>query len=379
VGSAWGDGDGADWVIKIPKTKRWIFSYYARSNNVSFPTPGGLNTHLYLRASDKPEANVALISGVAPTLTAVDTWQRFSGVLNFTENAELDASDHSNWSSVVDTYANSSITTFTSANALRGADINQIILNVGSTLMGSGGIDSGDNGRTVWYDGFMLEEQANTLITTPSEYYSGTWHGPGFGYSNPAPLGEETTHVRPYIAFNQGPGYSGYDSIDIDYIKLEAATNAIATLGITGNYIGLGRQEDVTAVLNSKQRLQDNHYYQIFSYLIKSGVSVERYEHIVKQLVHPAGTKLFGQVYLQSEMDSFWPHNIQFGPGQTAEMFPTNTALLDNEVDGIFGGISQIIRAFFFGPDTISELGGNTLISGENASVIWDFNPGDND
>lgn len=381
VGSAWGDDDGADWVIKIPKAKRWIFSYYARSNSAAgFPTSTGLSTQLYLRNSDKPEANVALIAGVAPAITVADTWQRFSGVLNFTQSSELDASDHSNWVTVIDTYANSSITSFTSAHALKGSDVNQIILNVGpSASVGGTGLNTDDSGNTVWYDGFMLEEQANTLITTPSEYYSGNWNGPGFGYSNPAPLGEETTHIRPYIAFNQGPGYTGYDTIDLDYVKLEYATNATATLGITGNYIGLGRQVDTTAEISGRQRLYDNNYYQIFSYLIKSGVSVDRYESIVKQLVHPAGMKMFGQVFLESEMDSIWPHSSEFGPGQTAEMFPTNAALLDSNIDGIFGGVAQILRSFFFGPQTISELGGDTLIAGENSSVIWDFNPGDND
>ena len=84
-----------------------------------------------------------------------------------------------------------------------------------------------------------------------------------------------TVHVR--VKKMEEAGIIRGSSLNLDYVKLEYATNATATLGITGNYIGLGRQVDTTAELSGRQRLYDNNYYQIFSYLIKSGVSVDRY------------------------------------------------------------------------------------------------------
>ena len=394
VGSAWGDAAGADWVIKIPKAKRWIFSYYARSNSAAgFPTSTGLKTQLYLRNSDNPEANVALISGVSPIITVADTWQRFSGILNFTESSTLNASDHSQWSAVTDTYANSLITTFTSAHALKGSDINQIILNVGPN---ASGLVAADSGNTIWYDSFMLEEQANTLITTPSTYSLGDWQGPGdgtfFDYSSPIQLESDTTHIRPFITVSQGHGYGGYNETEIDYIKIESTSNATAVVGITGNYVGLGKQKDQTSILSGKQKIQDSRYYQVFSYVIKSGLSVDRYKKVIKDLVHPAGMELFGKVFIESEMDSVYPHSVgdlsqdidpdtlrrpgAFGPGVSAEMFPSNPILLSLGPEGTAGGFVLLVREFFFGPITVQEVS-SLLLSGDNTSVIWDFNNGD--
>ena len=45
---------------------------------------------------------------------------------------------------------------------------------------------------------------------------------------------------------------------------------------------------------DGKQRVQDSDYYQEYSYDIKSTVSVNRYEKVLKDTMHLAGTKMFG-------------------------------------------------------------------------------------
>lgn len=49
--------------------------------------------------------------------------------------------------------------------------------------------------------------------------------------------------------------------------------------------------------------LQDNNYYQVFSYVIKSDKRLEDYKNIVKQTVHPAGMALFGQFEITNNLD----------------------------------------------------------------------------
>lgn len=48
--------------------------------------------------------------------------------------------------------------------------------------------------------------------------------------------------------------------------------------------------------LSSDKRLQDNFYYQDYSYEVQSSISLVEYRDIATQTVHPAGTKLFGKV-----------------------------------------------------------------------------------
>lgn len=53
--------------------------------------------------------------------------------------------------------------------------------------------------------------------------------------------------------------------------------------------------------LSSNQKIQDSYYYQNLSYEIISNVPVSEYKAIIKQLVHSAGTKLFGKIELEAE------------------------------------------------------------------------------
>ena len=59
-----------------------------------------------------------------------------------------------------------------------------------------------------------------------------------------------------------------------------------------------GRYDGTYGFLSSDKYLQGPHYYQEFSYVLKSGQPLSRYAEFVKKLVHPAGTALFGQVDL---------------------------------------------------------------------------------
>lgn len=49
--------------------------------------------------------------------------------------------------------------------------------------------------------------------------------------------------------------------------------------------------------------LQDNNYYQVYSYVIRSDQRFSDYENIIRKTVHPAGMALFGQFQITNEID----------------------------------------------------------------------------
>jgi hypothetical protein len=49
--------------------------------------------------------------------------------------------------------------------------------------------------------------------------------------------------------------------------------------------------------------LQDNYFYQQYSYVIKSGEQFNKYDNVVKKTVHPAGMLMFGEFEINNEFD----------------------------------------------------------------------------
>jgi len=57
-----------------------------------------------------------------------------------------------------------------------------------------------------------------------------------------------------------------------------------------------------TGKISSTPKIYDGDYYQEFSYELKSAVSIDRFYSVLKQLVHPAGMKMFGSILLEGRM-----------------------------------------------------------------------------
>jgi len=56
--------------------------------------------------------------------------------------------------------------------------------------------------------------------------------------------------------------------------------------------------------LSSNKKIQDGHYYQEFSYELKSDVSIDTYFSVLKSIVHPAGMRMFGSILVQKSLDN---------------------------------------------------------------------------
>jgi len=67
---------------------------------------------------------------------------------------------------------------------------------------------------------------------------------------------------------------------------------------VTGVVVGVtniaGRYIDTRGFLSWNNKLQDSDFYQTFSYVLKVSELVDSYRSIVKSVLHPAGTKMFG-------------------------------------------------------------------------------------
>lgn len=83
------------------------------------------------------------------------------------------------------------------------------------------------------------------------------------------------------------------DKYDLDYtFTIKSAT--IRLYSSTVNRYS-GYYDDTDGFLSNNSKLQDNFFYQIFSYVIKSKVTRELYEDLVLKLLHPAGLIMFSE------------------------------------------------------------------------------------
>jgi len=90
--------------------------------------------------------------------------------------------------------------------------------------------------------------------------------------------------------------------------------------GAVGKYVGIFIGAD-GKVSESSKHMPDNLYYQEFSYVIKVGLSIDKYRDAVKRILHPVGLAMFGQVNIQSTGDASMP-------GRDALTYDPTTILL---------------------------------------------------
>jgi len=92
---------------------------------------------------------------------------------------------------------------------------------------------------------------------------------------------------------------SGYGYEDGDTVQLSAANSAFIVTG-TANVltqgVGAGYWRDRVSFASDVNKIHDNDYYQEYSYVVKTGIALAKYEDQLKEILHVAGTKLFGEV-----------------------------------------------------------------------------------
>jgi hypothetical protein len=71
-------------------------------------------------------------------------------------------------------------------------------------------------------------------------------------------------------------------------------------VGAVGVYPGYWK--DSKGLVNDTPKIQDSLYYQEFSYVIKSRVSLEKYATVIENILHPSGTLMNGEIDLSSHV-----------------------------------------------------------------------------
>lgn len=69
------------------------------------------------------------------------------------------------------------------------------------------------------------------------------------------------------------------------------------TVGALAQYAGYYANND--SRLSTNKVLQDNHYFQNFSYVLLTEVTIDRYRDVLRKLLHPAGMGFFGRILLK--------------------------------------------------------------------------------
>ena len=98
----------------------------------------------------------------------------------------------------------------------------------------------------------------------------------------------------------KGTGYSKFENIGIVNTTRTGTVNALGTPIVSGVEVQSGKYLATKGFLSNDQKLQ-NDFYQEFSYVIKSPRGINEYREAVTKLLHPAGTKLFGETTIISD------------------------------------------------------------------------------
>ena len=127
---------------------------------------------------------------------------------------------------------------------------------------------------------------------------------------------ENQAVVRSDYVLNDSPGstpgytYPGFFGIYVSQLSnrqvffLEESYSALLLCKIGAICTYPGKYLDQTGMPSNASVLQDNNYYQDFSYVIKSTVDIDNYRDTITTLAHPAGFKMFGELSIDNEFYS---------------------------------------------------------------------------
>jgi hypothetical protein len=125
--------------------------------------------------------------------------------------------------------------------------------------------------------------------------------GANFNRYELASLYNETQSNAVYAESQTGAKISGV--ANTKYLVRKTTFNGTGLAKPSGFIQLNGRYIDTKGFLSWNNKLQDNFYYQEFSYVLRIGQVLEKYRNIIKKLVHPAGTKMFGEYTVTSEIN----------------------------------------------------------------------------
>ena len=108
----------------------------------------------------------------------------------------------------------------------------------------------------------------------------------------------------------QGSGYDKFSPAALNNISAGfSGTQAAGFPLVTGVVTHPGFYDGTKGFLSWNNKLQDNFFYQEYSYVVRSQQFINAYRQIAKNIVHPAGTKMFSFYEIKPELDLPTPAN----------------------------------------------------------------------
>ena len=160
-----------------------------------------------------------------------------------------------------------------------------------------------DIGSLNYDDGYSGTQGHNAVVTSNNAF--GTIVemtvrdvGEGFNRNEISNLVNLTQGISEITSTNIGSTLSG--NTITKYLKTTTTFGGTATPQPRGLTIYPGKYIDTKGFLSWNNKLQDNFYYQEFSYEIRVSELVDKYRDVIKAVLHPAGTKMFGKYKIGS-------------------------------------------------------------------------------
>ena len=150
---------------------------------------------------------------------------------------------------------------------------------------------------------FTAADSAQLLVSV-----GGVIQQPGAAYTvDGSPKGNNATLAVSAIAigaiktdevYNFGAGYTTSPTLTTATGNRNAELTA--TLGAFAEYAGY--YVGTEGLISGTPKIQDNFYYQDFSYVLKTDLDITDYRDSVKRLTHPSGMLLFGEVAFRNKV-----------------------------------------------------------------------------
>jgi len=176
--------------------------------------------------------------------------------------------------------------------------------------------------------------------------------------------------IESVLVYNFGAGYAEAPTISAAAVGDGSAT-LTGNVGVYAEYAGYF--DGNYGLLSGTNKMQDNLYYQDFSYVVKTNTDVETYRDKILELVHPAGMALFGEILLTANLSVtlfdnatrnisttqantaqvantvnvplYNHHEIEFYTSNTAstnnQVLTAQTYLLQTSTEGILSGLAD--------------------------------------
>ncbi len=104
--------------------------------------------------------------------------------------------------------------------------------------------------------------------------------------------------IQSVEVYDFGAGYSSVPNVTTS----AGDKNAELTAGLGAYATYPGYYSGTKGLLSGVPKLQDNKYYQNFSYVLKTDFDVNDYRNSVKRLIHPSGLIMFGELAIRSKI-----------------------------------------------------------------------------